>query len=178
MTISVLNDDFNCQGIRIVSDLFEDFYDSEDGTLSLSYTLNCGEIITIDFSLEDDPITEYTIYNDDPTIKLCDGIYCFTLVHALESEDTRVVEYGMTYVDCDTVCRINDEYIKDRYSVTEAVYHEILKDAYRCTDCNCAKPCLIFAKLDSLLTGVENTISFEEYTKVSECVPCSKSKKS
>lgn len=187
LNVQTIND-LRCGAVRATSDLFQTFWDADnlDAKLTLSYTVNCGEPEVVQFSiieqegyvLIDNTTTYYDIVNSDPTLKLCDGVYCASLVYEPADSSTKVIQYGSTFVDCDIQCQIYDEWDREKFNASSVLYYQLLKDASTCDTCDCSKACLIWSELERLVTGYSNVISYTEYTKISECVPCSKRKKS
>lgn len=175
MVVSVIaNSDTSCGAVRIASDLFVDFFESSEGTLTLSYTINCGTPIEVNFTHEDIPITYYDITTS--TDKVCDGIYCAKLSYkALDNNPTVLVEYGSTYVNCDILCKIAEEFNEDRSSSSSILYNEAIKLSVTCSTCSCTEACVIWNELNSIVNGLENQVDIKKFVKTEDC-GCNKSK--
>ena len=181
VTVETIND-VKCAAVRIASDLFQTFYVAGSGKLTLSYTLNCdtpaivdfATVLTTDYVLVTDTTTYYDIVAPIDGDKVCDGIYCASLVYEPVDTSTKIVEFGSNFVSCSIECQIYDECMKDSSSSSTVLYYQVLKDAATCDTCDCTKACLLWGELERLVTGYSNVISLNEFTKISTCVPCSR----
>ncbi len=185
MQVTVLNtEEVRCSGIGVASDLFQTYYEDDGGTLTLSYTVNCGDAVVVTFTKDTDdtpvaPIVDedtvsYEIESDSDSGKICDGIYCISLTYEPPETTTKVIEYGSTYVFCDTECKVSEEFEKDRSTSSMILYHDVIKSAVNCDTCNCDMACTLFAELQALLNGYTNQIDIKKFVKVEDC-GCNKS---
>lgn len=172
MTANVITQgDQKCYGVRFSSSLFNQAF-TEHGTLSLEYTINCGETIKIDFDTNGTPITYYDIL--DPSDKVCDGIYCGKLSYMAPESPNKIIEYASTFVSCDTECKIYDLYEKDRSTASMVLYYDVIKLAMQCDTCDCKKACALFKELEKMIGGNETSINMDKFIKVEDC-GCNKS---
>ena len=161
-----------CSAVRFTSDLFTTFNNANSGTLTLEYTINCGEKVIVEFDYTTVG-TYYEVTTEEG--KVCDGIYCGKLTYVPANTSTNTIEYASTFVSCDTECRIYDEFAKDRSTSSMVLYYDVIKLAVTCDTCECVKACTLFNELNGIITGNETSIDMSKFIKVEDC-GCNKSK--
>lgn len=154
MTAVIAND---CANVTLDSDYFS----SDNQSVTLKITYNCGTEYSIVVDVNDTEIvvTPSYIDQDDLTV-LPDGVYYFELT-VIQDNATEVVESACRYVNCSTTCLMLDTFksmaLGDEDATIRALSFYALTAANGCTSCACSDLCTLYnaTQIDNCSTNVK-----------------------